>query len=513
MSISNVMFLTIYSIFLVQSECHNILAVFNIPSKSLHLAAVSMVEILAEKGHNVTLVTAYECNEKQKNFTHVFLKDTAEVNEKRFANYFDFDLNPYQILYIFEQLGIENSRTTFEDRAFKKLLNSQQKFDLLIVDTLYSASLLYLSEYYNIPVILYTSLDSGYATNPYVGNPAPPSYVPHVMKYYSSEMSFFQRLDNALISLVGELLLNLYALPGHDEVVKSFFPEAPDINEYSHKASVLLMNSDVAITEATPKTPGMVYIGGFHIKENKPLPEDIKHIMDNAKDGVILFSLGSNIKSSQMPRSRVQEILQVFSKLKQVVIWKWEEEDLPGKPTNVVVKKWLPQNEILAHKNIKLFITHGGQHSILETVFYGVPCVSLSVFMDQASNSFRAVNLGFAEWIRYEEFTPEKFENAIRKTLTDPRYTEMAKKRSKIMRDKPITPRETIAFWVDYVVNHKGANHLKVAALKLSWYQYLLLDVVAFIVIFLFLLVCFIRSVIKYMLSSFCKKKLKEKNH
>ncbi|XP_045479525.1 UDP-glycosyltransferase UGT5-like isoform X2 [Harmonia axyridis] len=513
MSISNVMFLTIYSIFLVQSECHNILAVFNIPSKSLHLAAVSMVEILAEKGHNVTLVTAYECNEKQKNFTHVFLKDTAEVNEKTFSNYFHFDMNPYHILYTFEQLGIDNCRATFNDSYFKKLISSEQKFDLLIVDIYLSPSLLYLSEYYDIPVILYTSMDSGYSTNPFLGNSAPPSYVPHVMNHYSSDMSFFQRLDNFLITMVGELLLYLYSLSRHDEIVKSVFPEAPDINEYSHKASVLLMNSDVAIAEATPKTPGMVYIGGFHINENKPLPEDIKNIMDNAEDGVILFSLGSNIKSSHMPRSRVQEILQVFSKLKQVVIWKWEDEDLPGKPPNVIVKKWLPQNEILAHKNIKLFITHGGQHSILETVFYGVPCVSLSVFMDQASNSFRATHLGFAEWIPYKEFTPERFENAILKTLIDPRYTEMAKKRSKIMRDKPISPRETIAFWVDYVVNHKGANHLKVAALKLSWYQYLLLDVVAFVIICSFVLVYLIRSITKYMFSSFSKKKPKEKNH
>lgn len=70
---------------------------------------------------------------------------------------------------------------------------------------------------------------------------------------------------------------------------------------------------------------------------------------------------------------------------------------------------------------MKLFITHGGQHSILETVYHGVPCVSLSVFMDQGMNSFRAATVGFAEWVPYKQFTQEKFENAIKKILTDSR--------------------------------------------------------------------------------------------
>lgn len=36
-------------------------------------------------------------------------------------------------------------------------------------------------------------------------------------------------------------------------------------------------------------------------------------------------------------------------------------------------------------------------------------------------------------------------------------------------------------FWIEYVIRHKGANHLHSAATKLSWYEYLSLDVIAFI--------------------------------
>lgn len=41
------------------------------------------------------------------------------------------------------------------------------------------------------------------------------------------------------------------------------------------------------------------------------------------------------------------------------MLWKWED-DLPDKPSNIRIEKWLPQNDILGHPNVKLFITHGG---------------------------------------------------------------------------------------------------------------------------------------------------------
>jgi glucuronosyltransferase len=34
-------------------------------------------------------------------------------------------------------------------------------------------------------------------------------------------------------------------------------------------------------------------------------------------------------------------------------------------------------------------------------------------------------------------------------------------------------------FWTEYVIRHKGAHHMRSAALDLTWYQYFLLDVIA----------------------------------
>ena len=75
--------------------------------------------------------------------------------------------------------------------------------------------------------------------------------------------------------------------------------------------------------------------------------------MDDAPDGVIYFSMGSNLKSSNMPEKTVNAFLSAFSKLKQKVIWKWEAESLPGQPANLKLAKWLPQSDILGKTLVK----------------------------------------------------------------------------------------------------------------------------------------------------------------
>jgi len=69
--------------------------------------------------------------------------------------------------------------------------------------------------------------------------------------------------------------------------------------------------------------------------------------LDEAPDGVIYFSMGSNLKSFQMPEDKKQAFLEAFSKLKQRVLWKWETDSLTGPPDNVKLGKWLPQSDLL----------------------------------------------------------------------------------------------------------------------------------------------------------------------
>ena len=101
-----------------------------------------------------------------------------------------------------------------------------------------------------------------------------------------------------------------------------------------------------------------------------PLPQDIKEFIESAEHGVVYFSLGGNLRPSKMSAEKKKHIISTLTKLKQKVIWKWDEE-LVVDEKRIMVSKWLPQDDILAHPNVKLFVTHGGLLSATESIMRG----------------------------------------------------------------------------------------------------------------------------------------------
>ena len=97
--------------------------------------------------------------------------------------------------------------------------------------------------------------------------------------------------------------------------------------------------------------------------------------MNQAHHGVVLVAFGSVLESSKMSEENRIKLVTAFGKLKQRVIWKWETETMPDLPSNVKLSKWLPQQDILGHPKLRLFVTHGGQSSFQEALCHKKPVV------------------------------------------------------------------------------------------------------------------------------------------
>ena len=309
---------------------------------------------------------------------------------------------------------------TLQNKEVQELLQSNEHFDLVIVEQFFNDALKGFSAHFKAPLVLFSSMGLTEWNREYMGVPMLPSMNAVSYTQYTNRMTFFQRIRNLYGTIFDYLYRRYFFYPVQRKFLAQYFPSSLDFDKILYNASLMLLNSHVTTSENTLLPYNMVEIGGFHVI-NKPLDKEIQTFLDGATDGAILFSLGSNLHSSDLSQDTRNAIFQVFAKLKQKILWKFET-DLPDKPKNLFIAKWLKQRDILAHPNVKLFITHGGLLSTEEAIFNGVPMVGIPVFADQRINMARAKSNGVASVVSFSKLSEETLFEAVNETLNNPRY-------------------------------------------------------------------------------------------
>ena len=277
--------------------------------------------------------------------------------------------------------------------------------------------------------------------------------------------------------------------------------------------SLVFINQHFTSSSIKPSMANIIEIGGIHMQEKKPLPKDIQDYLDSADEGVVYFSMGSIIQATDWPVEKREAFIGAFGKLKQKVLWKYENETLPDNPNNVMIGSWLPQRDILAHPNVKVFITHGGLLGTTEALVEGVPVIGIPIYGDQQLNIQKAAAAGYGVVLDFNTINEESITNSLNKVLNNPSIASTAKSLSKRYSDRPMTPQKTAVYWTEYVIRHNGAPHLKSMALDLSFIKLHLIDVYALIIAIVMSLITLWIFLIKMTLKKICyKKKTNKKN-
>lgn len=81
---------------------------------------------------------------------------------------------------------------------------------------------------------------------------------------------------------------------------------------------------------------------------------------------------------------------------------------------------------------------------------------------------------------------------------------------SKLFKDRPLNVTEAVVYWTEYVIRHKGAKHLRTAAVEMPWWKYHLIDVVSFILSMSFVVLYIIYYSLNVILKYLSKKTMFE---
>ncbi|XP_077392528.1 UDP-glucuronosyltransferase-like [Festucalex cinctus] len=401
------------------------------------------------------------------------LQDSVLVDEPSFNNLF-FNV---ELLVNF---------TTFQAKGCQSLLNQQhlmsqlrdEGFDLVLTDPFLPCGSI-LSHIFGIPAVYF--LHSLPCELDLKANqcPVPLSYVPKFQSGNTDVMTFPQRVKNNLLAVLESYLCRImYAT--FDELVSEYVEESMTyMNLLSHGAIWLLRN-DFVFDWPKPLMPNMVLIGGINCAKKRPLPADLEEFVEGSGEhGFIVFALGSMV--SNMPEKKAQQFIEAFRQIPQRVLWRYTGVELKNVPKNVKLMKWLPQNDLLAHPKAKAFLTHGGTHSVYEGICNAVPMLMFPLFADQPGNVHRMVVRGVAETLNMYDVSADKLLVALDNIINNKSYKEKMLKLSAIHLDRPVEPLDLAVFWTEFVMRHKGAAHLRVAAHDLNWFQYHSLDVIGFL--------------------------------
>ena len=95
--------------------------------------------------------------------------------------------------------------------------------------------------------------------------------------------------------------------------------------------------------------------------------------------------------------------------------------------------------------------------------------------------------------------------------MYDCSYKKNVKELAEIIQDEPMTGLEKAIWWTEYVIRHKGAKHLRSPIIDIPFYQYHLLDVIAFLVVLAVTVIYIIYKLVKFLLKLISKLFLQRK--
>ncbi|XP_017052945.1 UDP-glycosyltransferase UGT5 [Drosophila ficusphila] len=477
-----------------------ILGIFPHPAMSHFKFFHPIMRGLAKAGHNVDVISPFEDKDPPQGYKDYLLPPstlTDTIHLEDFELPFDY-LFHYIEHFVLYNKGKEDCNITLHSQALSDVLKHPPGYyDVILLEQFNTDCAMSVAHVLQAPVVGMSSC----ALMPWhyerFGAPLIPSYISALFQGQSQEMSFAGRLGNWITVHSLNFLYKIFTVPATNALIRQRFgPGLPSTEDMVRNTSLMLINQHFSLSGAKPLPPSIIEVGGVHITPPKPLPSDLQQIMDNASKGVILFSWGSQLKASSLPPARRDGIVRAFGRLEQQVIWKYENDTLPNKPKNVHIRKWLPQRDILAHPNLKVFMSHGGLMGTTEAVSEGVPIVGVPIYGDQSLNIAALVQRGMAVQLEFKKLDEKTVFEALTKAL-DPSFRERAKQVASAYNNRIQDPLETAIWWVEHVAETKGAPLIQSRAVHLSRFVYYSLDVYLVVALILLLPVITLMGLIR----------------
>ncbi|XP_029577511.1 UDP-glucuronosyltransferase 2A1-like [Salmo trutta] len=519
--------LLLFLLIMCGSVCHGgKLLVF--PGEGSHWVNMDiLIKALHSQGHTITVVrttkswyikdessyyssiTITVTDAMDEEFVKPIIKNVIDIQRgtSSVINIIHSQIKMFSALSQVHKYACDLATAVLKDKDLIKTLKENQ-YDLVLTDPAWGTGIL-VAHYLQLPLVYnvqWAISGEGHLTIA----PSPMSYIPMTLSGHSDKMTFTERVKNMLLYLLFTVRDRLTLRPHYQAVCDEFFQPGVDFYELLQGADLWLMRVDFVFEFPRPTMPNVIYMGGFQCNPAKPLPQELEEFFHSSGEhGVIIMSLGTFV--TEFPHDLADVIAAAFAQLPQKVIWRHKGDRPATLGNNTLLVDWMPQNDLLGHPKTRLFVAHGGTNGVQEAIYHGIPVVGLPLFFDQYDNLLRLKERGGAKLLSMATVDKNNnFLEALQEVLDEPSYRMNMQRLSRLHRDVPMEPLDTALFWIEFVMRHKGAAHLRTESNKMPWYSYHSVDVVLILLGVVSVLILLPVAIVRYLCFRKClKRKMK----
>lgn len=166
-----------------------------------------------------------------------------------------------------------------EHKNLKEFIQSEaNSFDLVMVETFYQEYTIAIGHKFNAPVINLSPAMMWVSMSKWLHLPSTFSYIPDCCIEATDDMNFLERLKNTITGVLEMYAENIFYIPKMNAIMNKYFTykgweTRPPLEKMLNNVSLTLLNAHNIIGICRPFSPGVIEIGGMHIKVPKPLPQ------------------------------------------------------------------------------------------------------------------------------------------------------------------------------------------------------------------------------------------------
>jgi glucuronosyltransferase len=266
--------ITVVSLLVGQSDPAKILGLFHFHGKSHFIMFEALLKGLAARGHQVYVLGHFPQKSPIPNYTDISVEGSLPAVTNNFTIKMARDFGYINLFDFMWNINRDMCKTVLEHPKVQNLINTDEKFDLIITEIFGTDCFIGLSHRFKVPFINMISSVILPWGNDRIANPDHPAYIPNYFLPYPQHMSLVQKIINTF--MVEALKLGYYyfsELPMDKLARQHFGEDMPPLTELTKKTSLILTNSHFSLNIPRPTVPPFVEVGGLHIESNGKLPK------------------------------------------------------------------------------------------------------------------------------------------------------------------------------------------------------------------------------------------------